>query len=146
MSELQAQIEELFTPQADLHFASLGMFEDYRNGYCTLRVTVENMGSAPIGIGAYGNASAVVRAVSGTQSIGDLTLAALDPGGILRRQPPQSVTVTWRPGTRYTYLGTRSFTLQVDPNRVISDASRTNNLTQGSFTCTVAPVTAPRSP
>jgi hypothetical protein len=133
-------------PQADLRVAALAMFEDYRSGYCTLRVTLENAGTAPLGVGPYGNAAAVVRAVIGTQSMGDATLAQLDPQGILRRAPPQRLTVTWRPGTLYTYHGSRTFTVQADPNRVIPDASRTNNLSASTFACTVSPSTSPRVP
>ena len=136
----------LVPPQADLRIQSLAQSEDYRAGSCTVRISVENFGSAPIPISAYSNASAVVRVTTGTTSLGDFTLAQVDPNGILRGTPPQRVTVTWRPGNRYTYTGSRSFTAQVDPNRVISDSRRTNNIGEGTFRCSVAPTTAPRIP
>jgi hypothetical protein len=133
-------------PQADLRIRSLGIFENYRAGYCTLLVGIENNGSAPIGIGYYSNSAAVVRVVSGTTSLGDFTLAQLDPQGVLRQPPPQRVTVTWRPGNLYTFNGSRSFVAQVDPNRVVSDANRTNNLADDVFSCSVTATTAPRIP
>jgi hypothetical protein len=36
--------------------------------------------------------------------------------------------------------------VQVDPNRVISDANRANNLTDDVFRCSVTPTTIPRIP
>lgn len=134
------------TPQADLRVRSLGIFANYRAGYCTLQVGIENNGSAPIGIGLYSNTAAVVRVTTGTSSLGDSTLAQLDPQGILRRAPPQRITVTWRPGNRYTFNGGRSFVVQIDPHRVISDAKRTNNLSDDVFNCSVTAATAPRIP
>jgi len=136
----------LVPPQADLGIFSLSQSEDYRAGSCTVRISIENVGSAPLPIAAYSNGSALVRVTTGTTSLGDFTLAQVDPNGILRGAPPQRVTVTWRPGNRYTYTGPRSFTAQVDPNRVISDSRRTNNIGEGSFLCGVTSNTSPRSP
>jgi len=136
----------LVPPQADLGIFGLAQSEDYRAGSCTVRISIENFGSAPIPISAYSNTSALVRVTTGTTSLGDFTLAQVDPDGILRRAPPQRVTVTWRPGNRYTYNGSRSFTAQVDPNRVVSDSRRTNNIGQGSFRCGVTPLPSPRTP
>lgn len=133
-------------PQADIGISGVTQSEDYRAGSCTVRIGIENYGSAPIPISAYSNASAVVRVTTGTTSLGDFTLAQVDPDGILRRAPPQRVTVTWRPGNRYSYTGSRSFTAQFDPSRVVADSRRTNNIGEGSFRCGVTPTASPRTP
>jgi hypothetical protein len=133
-------------PQADLRMVRLEKFDDYRAGNCVVRVVFENAGTAPLGVGAYSNASAVLRATIGTQSMGDATLAQLDPQGILRRTPPQRLTVTWRPGTLYTFTGSRAVSVQADPNRVVSDADRGNNLQSTTLACAIAPLSTPRVP
>jgi hypothetical protein len=120
-------------PQADLRVRSVGIFENYRAGYCTLQVGIENNGSAPIGIGPYSNPAAVVRVTTDTSSLGDFTLAQVDPQGILRRAPPQRVTVTWRPGNLYTFNGGRSFVVHIVRHRVISEDNRTYYLSDDVF-------------
>jgi hypothetical protein len=132
------------TPQPDLLVADIDMVSLDRFGFCTMRLVLENAGSAPVPLAAYSNASAVVRVVAGGTSIGEASLAQLDPDRVLRGTPPRSVSPTWRPGTTYRYNGSRYFVVSLDPNRAVTDANRGNNLRERTVTCTVAPLTVTR--
>ena len=127
-------------PQSNLRTASITGPANLRAGYCTLRITLVNLGTGAIPAAAYSNANAVVRVLVGGQVIGQATLAQLDPDRVLRRVPPQFHSVTWRPGTVYTFTGTRTVEVRVDPSAVIPDSNRGDNQSTESLSCAIAPI------